>query len=86
MGSTSRRKRCGCGDGEGDESKENANNPVWFEWVWFLFWPPAANEGGMLLHPAQLLHQPPTALGGCMCPSPTLESSFFGGGGRQEKT
>lgn len=24
---------------------------------------------------------PPTALGGCMCPLPTLESSFFGRGG-----
>lgn len=29
---------------------------------------------------------PPTALGGCMCPLPTLESSFFGrgGGGREQ--
>lgn len=84
MGSTSRRKRCGCGDGEGDESKANANNPVWFEWIWFLFWAPAANEGGMLLHPARLLHQSPNCSGRLHVPSSHLRIVFFweGGGGR----
>lgn len=83
MGSTSRRKRCGCGDGEGDESKANANNPVWFEWIWFLFWAPAANEGGMLLHPARLLHQSPNCSGRLHVPSSHLRIVFFweGGGG-----
>lgn len=63
MGSTSRRKKCGCGEGEGDESKENANNPVWFTWICFLFQLQAASERGRVLHPARLLRPPPKCSG-----------------------